>query len=921
MTTILAEALQPDELVVSTETEDVRLYIDFGDGELDVRVLEIAKRRVRIAFEDAVPDGFVAGVVLRGATLAASEVRSINLRVTAPVIGAHPGGTVYELEAADDATRAALWLEIESLRGLWTSEDPSKPFGPPRDVPKVPRRGQHTEEARQERLDFVRSQTGHDLSTMSEMRLLAERLTGNIENLVGAIEIPVGLAGPLWFNGEHVQGAVYAPFATTEGALVASASRGARALTTSGGVRTRVLSQRMLRVPLFVLSDMRGAEIFSRWVSDHAAEIAAQTRKVSRHARLVSLEPRILGKMVHVSFVYETGDAAGQNMTTACTWHACQWLMGQMAYYSSIRFENFIIEANMSGDKKVNYNSFISGRGTRVVAEAFVSAESLERQLKVTPKLLLDAHHCFVAGSIHVGTVGHNINVSNVVGAVFAATGQDIACVHESSLAQLHLEGVEGGVHASVLLPALIVGTVGGGTHVGSQRDLLEMMECYGPGKSARLAEIIAGFALALDLSTLSAIASGQFATAHERLGRNRPVEWFQATDLTPGFFQRLMRESTGDDSLEVSAAHPSVGFEMGSSIITELTARKVNKLVGHLPFDLTVSRDGGIDETVEVLCKVKPLDDEVVLMVNSLANMCGGKLAAAYAKFQDRTGFKHCHARELGVYAQTDERFRAHMPAIHGIYRDDTREAYVVVMERLKGMLLMDTADDTSGWQRPHIEAAIDGIARCHSVWYGREDELLAQEWIGPVQTTAGMVEMAPLWEALEIHNVEEFPEYFTRRDLQFYLSRIRDLDKWWSVLEQMPRTLVHNDFNPRNVCLRPGPDNSMSLCAYDWELATVQVPQHDLAEFLAFTLSPKAGATEIDHYVEFHRQALQRAAGVAIDRDAWELGFRLSTYDLVLNRFALYMMAHTFRHYGFVEHVAARTRNLARHAAERGI
>ena len=64
---------------------------------------------------------------------------------------------------------------------------------------------------------------------------------------------------------------------------------------------------------------MNAAFMFSRWIRDHQAEISIQVAKVSRHAKLLSIEPHVVGSMVHVTFLYETGDAAGQNMTTATT--------------------------------------------------------------------------------------------------------------------------------------------------------------------------------------------------------------------------------------------------------------------------------------------------------------------------------------------------------------------------------------------------------------------------------------------------------------------------------------------------------------------------------------------------------------------------------------------------------------------------
>ena len=121
---------------------------------------------------------------------------------------------------------------------------------------------------------------------------------------------------------------------------------------------------------------------------------------------------------------------------------------------------------------------------------------------------------------------GSNANVSNVIAAVFAATGQDIASVNESSFGQISVEhnfGPGGGVNVSMLLPSLIVGTVGGGTSLPSQSNCLDMIGCRGAGKREKLAEIIATYCLALDLSTISAMVAGQFALAHDALGRNRP--------------------------------------------------------------------------------------------------------------------------------------------------------------------------------------------------------------------------------------------------------------------------------------------------------------------------------------------------------------------------------------------------------------
>ncbi|WP_419811376.1 phosphotransferase [Bacterioplanoides sp.] len=775
-------------------------------------------------------------------------------------------------------------------------------------LPKVPARGLYTEEARQERLAFARETTGATLSEVEHIRLDPKALVSNIEALIGSVEIPVGIAGPLQILGDHANGLFYAPMATSEGALLASATRGATAISRSGGVRVKVLGQRMLRVPVFVLADLSSALFFAEWVQDHQQEIAAQTRKYSNYANLVEVHAELMGRSVHVQFVYETGDAAGQNMTTTCTWQACQWILAQMQSFPGIEFENFLIEANLSNDKKVTYNSYLRGRGVRVLAETLLTDDVCQRVLKVSARQLFTAYNQFVGGSIAAGMVGININIANTIGAMFTATGQDIACVHESAIGQLHMELTEeGNVYATLRLPSLVVGTVGGGTSLPQQKECLELIGCAGPGCAHKLAEVIAGFCLALDISTLSAIASDQFARAHEKLGRNRPVEWLKLGDLNEAFFTDALAQAGYRDA-SVNELQPLSLSSKGSSIITELTAHKINKLVGHFPFS-AITEQG---DSYDLMVKVKPLDDEVILMLNSMASMCDARLAHAYNEFKNQLGFKQCHRRELAVMAQTDERFTRFAPKTYHTWEDSSREAYVIVQEYLNDLELMDSADDTSGWGIEHFNAAVDGIAQVHSIWYGREQELQAFDWLVDAPTTDTMTEKMRLWEMLGAHAQQEFPEWFSDEDMVRYRDRIYAMESWYPKLDSMKKTLTHNDFNPRNIAFRRDENNQLTLCAYDWELATMQLPQHDLAELLAFALQPDFDPQQVENLIERHRQQLQAASATDIDADEWRLGFTLSLWDLAVCRLPMYVMAHTFRHYPFMERVVMTSRRL---------
>ena len=54
----------------------------------------------------------------------------------------------------------------------------------------------------------------------------------------------------------------------------------------------------------------------------------------------------------------------------------------------------------------------------------------------------------------------------------------------------------DGGYYYSITIPALIVATYGGGTGLPTQRECLELLGCYGPGRVRKFAEIVAATVL-----------------------------------------------------------------------------------------------------------------------------------------------------------------------------------------------------------------------------------------------------------------------------------------------------------------------------------------------------------------------------------------------------------------------------------------
>ncbi|MFG2378320.1 hypothetical protein ACGFY9_43555 [Streptomyces sp. NPDC048504] len=756
----------------------------------------------------------------------------------------------------------------------------------------VPGRGQYTEDARRQRLQWLRGHSGAALTSLERTGLDAYNLVGNVENFIGSVEVPVGLAGPLLFVGDAARGEVVAPLATTEGALVASASRGARAVTASGGVTTMVLSQRMTRAPVLECAGIAAAHRLTEWLRERRPALEAQVGLVSRHTRLVDVEPHQIGRYLHVRFVFETADAAGQNMTTAATWQICRWLTDTLAADEGLRPRNVLLEGNLSGDKKATVGSMLAGRGTRVTAECRLSRATMDSVLKTTPEAMVKGHLSTVLGAQQIGMPGHGVNAANIVAALFVATGQDVACVHESGVSIFSMEQDGDDLVATILLPNLVVGTVGGGTGLPHQRDLLDLLGCAGTGGGRRFAEIIAGFALALDLSTMAALVSGQFAQAHQRLGRARRVDWLQDGDLDAALLQPVLTRGLDDPGLHVTRVVSSPPLR-GDGIAGELGAlAERRRLSGLHPLRVDWTAGDGSTTTVDLVAKVKPRGEEIVAGIAMVLSLCGPEPARAWERWGAVTGFPDAHRRELAVYRRTESALTDLLPRCYGILEDDEREAYVVLMERL--------SDDGRPWTRDRIDSVLRGIGRVHGHWLGRDGELLAEGWLQRVPEPADLAKAHELWGALVRHAAHEQPELLGPARTDVLIGLVEDAGQWAPAVHALPRTLVHNDLNPRNIAVRGG-----RVAVYDWELATVDVPQRDVVELLASTLGPDATADDVEHALTAHAEAVAavspEAAALVAGCD-WRRGYQLALRTFLTTRLTLYLAGHSQREFGFL-------------------
>lgn len=389
----------------------------------------------------------------------------------------------------------------------------------------VPFKRVYTEDALRSRRQWASQTTSADLEPLSgESRPPAEIFKGNIESHIGFVQVPIGVAGPLLVDGEHARGSFYVPMATTEGALVASCTRGMRAVTESGGAKVRVVSDQMMRAPMFTFESLTEAAEFVDWVKKHEGQLRGIASSQSRVGRLTHINPVMLGDTVCLQLSYYTGDAYGANMVMKCSWALCHWVLLEFPRQTGIQFLDWYVDSQLGAEKKVNAMTYTTSmRGKRVVAEVHLKRNVMKTVLKVTPEDLFEALVAGLAPNMASGMLGCNVNFANVIAAIFTATGQDIATVPESCQGQINFRLTEDGMYFGALLPNLVVATIGGGTMLPSQKACLEMLGCSGTGKAKRLAEIVAAATMSLDISTYAAIAADHFVQAHEKLGRNRP--------------------------------------------------------------------------------------------------------------------------------------------------------------------------------------------------------------------------------------------------------------------------------------------------------------------------------------------------------------------------------------------------------------
>jgi hydroxymethylglutaryl-CoA reductase (NADPH) len=371
------------------------------------------------------------------------------------------------------------------------------------------------------RRHLVAAESDADVDALGTYGFDAADAAPNIENMLGAVQVPMGVAGPVAINGGALSGERYLPMATTEGALIASINRGCSVVTDAGGATARVTKSGMTRAPVFRVRDVAEAEALVSWVRDNEATLREAAESTTSHGELLGVTPYVVGNNVYLRFRYDTKDAMGMNMVTIATQEACD------AIEAETDASLVALSGNLCSDKKPAAINAVEGRGRSVTADVEIPREIVEERLHTTPEAIAEINtRKNLVGSAKAGGLGFNAHVANAVAAMFLATGQDEAQVVEGANAITTAETTpDGDLYVSVSLASLEVGTVGGGTKLPTQAAGLEILGVRGGGDPAgsngdALAEAIAVGALAGELSLLAALGSRHLSSAHADLGR-----------------------------------------------------------------------------------------------------------------------------------------------------------------------------------------------------------------------------------------------------------------------------------------------------------------------------------------------------------------------------------------------------------------
>lgn len=368
---------------------------------------------------------------------------------------------------------------------------------------------------------------------------------------------------------------------------------------------------------------------------------------------------------------------------------------------------------------------------------------------------------------------------------------------------------------------------------------------------------------------------------------------------FSTAFIAQIMNAHQPNQNIMVTKV-VQLDIDNSASILAVLASANSQNLIGHFGLQVDFTKNG-LAERKKMVMKIKPHGNEIVNMLGSLAIACGQELATVYAKYQSETGFQFTHLREQEIYKNLKPSFT---PKIYGLYTDVKANSYIILMEYLEDVELLNSVMEPEKWTHKHIKTALKQMAGWHAKMLKSDQTLGKSEiWESDLPNLDYMINMMPLWRALLKNASEKFPQLYTPERVEKIQKVITQIPIWGAKLNALPKTLIHNDLNPRNTCLKLINGN-LKFCAYDWELATFQIPHYDVAELLCFVLDQDKYDLR-EAYLEYYRNEINQLTGLYDDEIAFKEAFIWASFNFGIHRLGMYMMAHTVNPYPFLPRV----------------
>lgn len=354
-------------------------------------------------------------------------------------------------------------------------------------------------------------------------------------------------------------------------------------------------------------------------------------------------------------------------------------------------------------------------------------------------------------------------------------------------------------------------------------------------------------------------------------------------------FFQHCLSQALVDPQLEIINVH--YNYPIGETETTRMKyAGEQKHLLGLFEYQLTYQSRG---EQKDIFILVKSKTHYTILLEKLATVLIQANLKlnkSDLINYLAKTALLNTHLKEIKIYQLSlrNPILGKYIPTCFGTYIDDGSGTYIVLEAYLKDAYIIKDYRDISFWQKPQIIAAIRDLSHFHAAYYDNYSTVVSEAKLEFVMDAKRMESLKPLWLAYAEVLKEYEGDLFSKEDINFQFELIATLSTWWGKIDKMPKTLIYNDLQIRNLAMQPLGEQDWRLYLYDWECVAIQLPQRDFVELLCYVIDDSVSDEDLSEYFDYSHAELERATNRQINKRQWLEGCLYSLYDLRVDRMA---------------------------------